>query len=211
MKINNHLLLVIFSAIFFACNQPQSLPILGNREPVERQIDGKTTIDTVYSTVPNFSFINQNGDSVTQKTTEGKIYVADFFFTTCPTICPIMKKQMIRVYQKIKGDPSFMLLSHTIDPDHDTVALLKDFCERLGSDGKQWMFLTGNRDQIYEMAEKGYYATAMPDSTEPGGYIHSGGFILVDAQRRVRGIYNGTEEKEVDQLMRDLYVLKAEK
>ncbi|MDZ4668478.1 MAG: SCO family protein [bacterium] len=211
MKINNHLLLVIFSAIFFACNQPQSLPILGNREPVERQIVGKTTIDTVYSTVPNFSFINQNGDSVTQKTTEGKIYVADFFFTTCPTICPIMKKQMIRVYQKIKGDPSFMLLSHTIDPDHDTVALLKDFCERLGSDGKQWMFLTGNRDQIYEMAEKGYYATAMPDSTEPGGYIHSGGFILVDAQRRVRGIYNGTEEKEVDQLMRDLYVLKAEK
>jgi protein SCO1/2 len=211
MKTRNYIHLAIVTTLFFACNQPQSLPILGNRQAIERQVDGKTIVDTLYSTVPNFSFMNQNGDSVTQLTTQGKIYVADFFFTTCPTICPIMKKQMIRVYQKIKGDPSFMLLSHTIDPDHDTLALLKDYCERLGSDGKQWMFLTGNRDQIYEMAEKGYYATAMPDSTEPGGYIHSGGFILVDAQRRVRGIYNGTEEKEVDQLMQDLFVLKAEK
>jgi protein SCO1/2 len=104
-----------------------------------------------------------------------------------------------------------MLVSHTIDPEHDTVALLKDYSTRLGSDGKQWQFLTGNRDHIYEMAEKGYYATAMPDSTEPGGYVHSGGFILVDKQSRVRGIYNGTDEKEVDQLLLDLYALKAEK
>jgi protein SCO1/2 len=178
---------------------------------VERVVDGKTIVDTIYATVPNFSFVNQDSLPCTQENLKGKIYVADFFFTTCPTICPIMKKQMLRVYEKVKGDETFMLISHTIDPEHDTVALLKDYSTRLGSDGKQWQFLTGNRDMIYEMAEKGYYATAMPDSTEPGGYVHSGGFILVDKQSRVRGIYNGTDEKEVDQLMLDLYVLKAEK
>jgi protein SCO1/2 len=104
-----------------------------------------------------------------------------------------------------------VLLSHTIDPDYDSIPLLKDYCNRLGSDGKQWQFLTGQREVIYELAEKGYYATAMPDSTEPGGYVHSGGFILVDKQSRVRGIYNGTDAKEVDQLMEDLFILKAEK
>jgi protein SCO1/2 len=161
--------------------------------------------------VPPFVLLNQNGDTVTEALVKGKIYVADFFFTTCPTICPIMKKEMLRVYQKIKGDENFVLLSHTIDPDYDSIPLLKDYCNRLGSDGKQWQFLTGQREVIYELAEKGYYATAMPDSTEPGGYVHSGGFILVDKQSRVRGIYNGTDAKEVDQLMEDLFILKAEK
>lgn len=211
MNRNSLLLLAAFFIVLFSCNNPQTLPILGNRQAVERVVDGKTIVDTIYATVPNFSFVNQDSLPCTQENLKGKIYVADFFFTTCPTICPIMKKQMLRVYEKVKGDETFMLISHTIDPEHDTVALLKDYSTRLGSDGKQWQFLTGNRDMIYEMAEKGYYATAMPDSTEPGGYVHSGGFILVDKQSRVRGIYNGTDEKEVDQLMLDLYVLKAEK
>lgn len=211
MNRNSFFMIAALIGLLWACNEPQKLPILGNREAVERQVDGKTVVDTLYATVPNFSFVNQDSLTFTQEDVKGKIYVADFFFTTCPTICPIMKKQMLRVYEKVKGDETFMLISHTIDPEHDTVALLKDYSGRLGSDGKQWQFLTGNRDEIYEMAEKGYYATAMPDSTEPGGYVHSGGFILVDKQSRVRGIYNGTDEKEVDQLLLDLYVLKAEK
>jgi protein SCO1/2 len=174
-------------------------------------VDGIMVVDTEYATVPNFSFLNQDSQLVTQETVKGKLYIADFFFVTCPTICPIMKKQMIRVFEKYKGDPNLLLLSHTIDPAHDTIALLKDYSTRLGSDGKQWMFLTGQREAIYEMAEKGYYATAMPDSTEPGGYIHSGGFILVDSERRVRGIYNGTDEDDVNHLMEDIDLLKKEK
>jgi protein SCO1/2 len=200
-----------FSLMFVACSHDHSLPILGNRKPIERMVDGKMVVDTEYATVPDFFFLNQDSVAVTQQKVKGKIYIADFFFVTCPTICPIMKKQMIRVFEKYKGDTNILLLSHTIDPEHDTIALLKDYSTRLGSDGKQWMFLTGNREAIYDMAEKGYYATAMPDSTEPGGYVHSGGFILVDGLRRVRGIYNGTDEAEVTHLMDDIDMLKKEK
>lgn len=188
----------------------QSLPILGNRTLVEKQVDGKTITDTLYATVPPFFLLDQNGDSVTNQLVSNKMYVADFFFTTCPTICPVMKKQLLRVYEKYKGDPGLMILSHTIDPDHDTLAVLKDYGERLGSDGKQWRFLWGDREQIYELAEQGYYATAMPDSTEPGGFVHSGGLILVDGKGRVRGVYNGTDEKEVDHLLLDIDLLKRE-
>jgi protein SCO1/2 len=117
---------------------------------------------------------------------------------------------MLRVYQAFKGDTSLYLLSHTIDPQHDTIALLKQFATDLGVEGKQWQFLTGQREKIYEMAEKGYYATALPDSTEPGGFVHSGGFILVDRQGRVRGIYDGTDAQKVDELIADIALLKKE-
>ena len=131
MNRNSLLLLAAFFLVLFSCNNPQTLPILGNREAVERVVDGKTVVDTIYATVPNFSFVNQDSLPCTQENLKGKIYVADFFFTTCPTICPIMKKQMLRVYEKVKGDETFMLISHTIDPEHDTVALLKDYSTRL--------------------------------------------------------------------------------
>ncbi len=194
-----------------ACSsETKQLPILGERSTQMVEKDGKTIVDTVYATVPYFSFINQDGDSLTQQQVNGKIYVADFFFISCPTICPVMKREMIRVFDAYKGDPDLMILSHTIDPQHDTLALLKQYATDLGSDGKQWQFLTGNRELIYEMAEKGYYATAMPDSTAPGGFVHSGGFILVDKLARVRGIYDGTDPKKVDELIKDIAILKQE-
>jgi len=205
-------ILSLFLLIFIlSCNQKRVLPIMGERTPITRTENGKTVIDTQYATVPPFVLLNQEGDTVSEALVKGKIYVADFFFTSCPTICPIMKKEMLRVYEKVKGNDNFMLLSHTIDPDFDSIPLLKEYAKRLGSDGKQWQFLTGQREAIYELAEKGYYATAMPDSTEPGGYVHSGGFILVDKQSRVRGVYNGTDAKEVDLLIEDLFILSEEK
>ncbi|MDP3929674.1 MAG: SCO family protein [Bacteroidota bacterium] len=205
-------ILSLFLLIFIlSCNQKRVLPIMGERTPIARTENGKTVIDTQYATVPPFVLLNQEGDTVSEALVKGKIYVADFFFTSCPTICPIMKKEMLRVYEKVKGNDNFMLLSHTIDPDFDSIPLLKEYAKRLGSDGKQWQFLTGQREAIYELAEKGYYATAMPDSTEPGGYVHSGGFILVDKQSRVRGVYNGTDAKEVDLLIEDLFILSEEK
>lgn len=197
--------------ILNACSsEVKKLPILGEREAISKIVDGKEVIDTLYATVPPFSFINQEGDTVTQALVQHKIYVADFFFVSCPTICPIMKREMLRVYQAFKGDTSLYLLSHTIDPQHDTIALLKQFATDLGVEGKQWQFLTGQREKIYEMAEKGYYATALPDSTEPGGFVHSGGFILVDRQGRVRGIYDGIDAQKVDELIADIALLKKE-
>ncbi|OYU96991.1 MAG: SCO family protein [Bacteroidetes bacterium B1(2017)] len=208
---NRFFVFIGLSLLLGSCHEHHALPIMGNRSAIEKVVDGKTVIDTLYATVPNFAFVNQDGDSVTQENVKGKIYIADFFFTSCPTICPVMKKQLIRVYDKFKTDPNFLILSHTIDPEYDTLALLKDYCSRLGSDGKHWMFLRGNREATYDLAEKGYYSTALPDSTAPGGFVHSGGFILVDSKGRVRGIYDGTEEKAVDHLMEDILILKEEK
>jgi protein SCO1/2 len=209
----NIILIVLFSGLLNACNfsSQNQLPILGNRVAEEKIVDGKTTVDTIYQTIPAFSLLNQDSIEVNNEMLKGKIYVADFFFTSCPTICPVMKKEMIRVYEEFKGNTQVVILSHTIDPDYDTLALLRDYASRLGSDGKQWMFLRGDRKQVYDLAEKGYYASAMVDSTEPGGFIHSGGFILVDKLQRVRGIYDGTSTNEVDKLMSDMELLLKEK
>ncbi len=210
MKLINLSLGLVLTMTILGCNENRKLPILGERVAEEKVVNGKTIVDTIYQSIPPFSFLNQDGISITNASLKGKIYVADFFFITCPTICPIMKREMLRVYEKFKGNPNIILISHTIDPEHDTLALLKDFCTRMGSDGKQWMFLTGEKEKIYEIAEKGYYSTALADSTEPGGFIHSGGFILVDKQQHVRGIYDGTETEEVDQLIKDMDILLKE-
>lgn len=194
-----------------ACSQASDqLPILGEREAVTKQVDGKTVTDTVYHTIPDFKFVSQYGDTVTAAAVKDKIYVADFFFTTCPTICPKMKTQLKRVYERFQTNPNVLLLSHTIDPEHDSVAVLREFAAELGVKGKNWLFVTGDRDKIYEIGEKSYMVTAQKDASAPGGVVHSGAFILVDTQRRIRGIYDGTTEKGVDQLMTDMDKLLTE-
>ncbi len=184
-------------------NSSRKLPIMGERDFVNG--------DSVYHTIPDFSFVNQDSSIITNQTYEGKIYVADFFFTTCPTICPVMKKQMLRVYEKYKENPKVGILSHTIDPRHDSVKVLKEYASQLGVSGKMWNFVTGEKAKIYEIGEKSYYVTAGEDSTAAGGIIHSGAFILVDTKRRVRGIYDGTKETDVTKLIKDMEVLLNEK
>lgn len=173
-------------------------------------VDGKSVTDSVYHTIPDFAFVDQYGDTVTGKTFDNKIYVADFFFTTCPTICPKMKVQLKRVYEKYKGDSNLMFLSHTIDPAHDSVAVLREFAQSLGVTGKQWLFVTGDRDKIYEIGQNSYMVTAQEDATAPGGVVHSGAFILIDTHKRIRGVYDGTTEEGVDKLMTDIDKLKHE-
>ncbi len=184
-----------------AC-QPKKLPIQGDRE----FING----DTVYHTIANFKFVDQDSNEVTNKTYENKIYVADFFFTTCPTICPIMKTQMLRIYEKFKDNPQVGILSHTIDPRHDSVAVLKAYAKRLGVNGDFWHFVTGKREEIYDIGQKSYLVTATEDATAPGGIMHSGAFVLIDKQRRIRGVYDGTKEEKVSLLMKDMDVLLKE-
>jgi protein SCO1 len=200
----NHILSILCLIVIGAggCQNENGLPVLG------RDVHGS---DTVEHTIKNFRFIDQDSNVVTNDTFKDKIYVADFFFTSCRSICPIMKTQMHRVYQAIEQYPDVALLSHTIDPDYDTVALLHDFAERLGVKSSKWHFVTGNQDSIYEAALKSYYTTALEDQTEPDGFVHSGAFLLIDKQRRIRGKYDGTVEAEVNRLITDIARLREEK
>lgn len=191
-------------------SKDEKLPIYGAREIAVIEADGKKKVDTLYHTIAPFSFINQDGQEVTHKTFDNKIYVADFFFTSCRTICPIMKTQMLRVYDSIQNMDDVMILSHTIDPVHDNVARLHDFAERLGVKSSKWHFVTGERDSIYNLAQTSYFVTAMEDKSEPDGFIHSGAFLLIDKQRRIRGKYDGTSEEDVNRLIRDIRILRKE-
>ena len=228
----NLILVIFYCLLITACKDNNNEPLLiwGNRDAVKKIVNGKEITDTLYHTIPAFRFINQDGDTITQETVKGKIYVADFFFTSCPTICPIMKRQMLKVYQKFKDQPDVVILSHSIDPDHDTPAVLKKYANELGVTGQQWQFLTGNRSQIYDIS-KSYLVAQTPekDSTVAGGFVHDGTFILIDKKGRVRatnrpytvidkdGIkqqlmrYDGTTDEGVDKLMKDIEKLRKEK
>ncbi len=151
----------------------------------------------------DFSFVNQDNEVVTPAVFQGKVYVTDFFFTTCPAICPIMTRQMARVYEAVRDDPEVLLLSHTIDPEHDTVEVLKNYADGLGIETARWHLVTGPQDEIFAMA-KHYMLAAMKYEEAPGGYLHSGSFVLVDRQRQIRGYYDGTDPEAVDRLIDDL-------
>jgi protein SCO1/2 len=161
--------------------------------------------DTVYHQIADFEFVNQMGDTISSNTVKGKVYVADFFFTSCPTICPIMKKEMLRVYEKYDGNPEFLILSHSIDPTFDTQEVLRDYSLKLGiEDASTWNFLTGDQEKIFEIGQTSYLTTAMADQAEPGGFLHSGAFILVDQEGHIRGVYDGTKADQVDRLLADI-------
>lgn len=162
----------------------EPLPILG-------------TIDVPYT------FTNQDGAPVSQALFANRVYVADFFFTSCPTICPLMKSQMLRIYESFSDQDNILLLSHTIDPEHDTVDVLHDYAERLEISAARWHLVTGPKTEIYDTAKR-YMLGAMEDKQAPGGFVHSGSFCLVDQAGRIRGYYRGTEEESVDRLIKDI-------
>ncbi|MCS6794507.1 MAG: SCO family protein [Raineya sp.] len=195
--------------ILWSCKEKEKrLPILGERQAIQVEKDGKVVTDTLYHTIPAFRFINQDSVEVTEKTFEGKIYVTDFFFTTCPSICPKMKQQMLRVYEKYKNDDRILLLSHSISRE-DSVPVLRAYAKKINISSKKWHLVTGKWNDIEQMA-KMYFVTVTEDKNEPGGYLHSGHFALIDKQRRIRGIYEGTNPKEVDKLLEDIDILLNE-
>jgi len=195
-------ILLVGILIMSCAPKEDRLPIFGQREVVGT--------DTVYHTIAPFSFVDQDSVEITNTTFADKIYIADFFFTSCRTICPIMKSQMLRVYEVTKDMPDVLLLSHTIDPEYDTVALLHDFAERLEVESNKWHFVTGVKDSIYKIAQTSYFATAMEDKSEPDGFIHSGAFLLIDKLGRIRGKYDGTKEEDVNRLIVDIKRLRQE-
>ena len=200
-------------ALYSACKQgnnasTSALPILGNRQSVTKTVDGKQVTDTVYSTIPAFKFVNQYADTISNKSLDGKIYVADFFFTTCPSICPVMHRNMLNVYKEFKADDNFRIISHTIDPKYDTVPVLKKYADKMGISGNTWWLLHGTKEETYQIAKN--YLVSVQEKNPQGEYIHDGYFILVDKQKRLRGTYDGTDPAQVTKLIADIKTLKTE-
>ena len=187
------------------------LPYMGDFDLVEKTVDGKTVYDTVFTSIPPFRFINQDNQVVTEKNYEGKVYIADFFFTTCPSICPKMTNTLTLVQEKLKGVPEFAILSHSIDPEYDNPSILKAYAEKNQADLKRWNFVTGDRDSIYDLCENYYMAYAKKDTLAEGGYVHSGFLILVDKHKYVRGAYDGTRPELADSIAADVKLLLKEK
>jgi len=170
--------------------------------------------DSGYSTIhqiPSFSFTNQNGETITEKTVEGKIYVADFIFTKCAGICPKMTANMGFLQDKFQNDDDILLLSHSVTPDMDSVPVLKKYAEAKGVISGKWHLLTGKQTEIYRLAKKEYYAGDTIGYYQTGNeFLHTENFILVDKKRRIRGVYNGTLPLEMERLIEDIGSLKKE-
>lgn len=172
---------------------------------------GGFTRDTIYHTIPDFSFVNQWGNTFTQDSIRGKVYLADFFFTSCPTICPKMTRTLALVQAELKNEANFHILSHSIDPEYDQPEVLLEYAQKKGADLSQWTFLTGDIMEMYDICEYGYMAYAKPDPSEPGGIIHSGFLVLVDQNFHVRGAYDGTRSELVPEIVQDIRTLLQEK
>lgn len=178
-------------------------PVLG-----EKRLNGK---DTMYHTIADFSFVNQFGDTISQKNTEGKYYVANFFFATCQSICPRMNSQMGRVQQAYLADPEILFLSHTVNPLHDTVEVLAQYGSKYGAVKNKWHLLTGDKKAIYDLGKQSYLINAVEDDGSEEGFIHSEYLLLIDKQKRIRALYDGTDSIQVNKLIEDIKLLKTER
>jgi protein SCO1 len=168
--------------------------------------------DTTYFTVPPFSFTDQDGNTITDQTVKDKVLIVDFFFTSCKSICPRMSAEMQQLQFRL-NEPAFgevLFLSHTVDPEHDTPEVLKEYARKLHADTARWKFLTGDAPTIYRQGNMGYLLGAREDTTNPERFVHSPQFVLVDKRRHIRGMYDGTVTREVDSLVTDLKRLLKE-
>jgi len=210
-KGNYYWLLLIIPAIFVAWyffnkseQKPiRTLPYFGQKNSIK---DG----DTAYHKVKPFLFINQYGGNVTEETVKGKIYVTDFFFTTCQSICPIMSNELERVYKQFATNKDVLILSHTVAPEEDSVNVLMDYAKLHGVTNKQWLFLTGDKKHLYDMARTSYLLNMEEGNGDADDFIHTQNFALVDKESHLRGFYDGTDSLEVSRLITDLKLLLEE-
>lgn len=183
-----------------------------NKEPIRKlPYYGPAEMpDKTKHTIAPFTFVNQYGEQVTNKDVQGKIYVVDYFFVTCKSICLIMAKQMKRVYDEFRNDPEVLILSHTVNPEDDSVSVLKRYANEHGVCDKKWLFLTGDKKHLYEMARKSYLLNAEEGDGGPDDFIHTQNFALIDKHGHIRGYYDGTDSADVSRLIVDIKVLKQE-
>jgi protein SCO1/2 len=160
--------------------------------------------------IGEFELVDQNGNVFNESNLEDKYYVADFFFTTCPTICIDMSTQLERVQDEFKNDSNFKIVSHTVQPEVDSVSVMKQYADLHNADPNQWFFLTGDKKVIYKLARKTYFAATTEGDGGVNDFIHTENFILIDKEKRIRGFYDGTSKEDVDRLILDVKVLKQE-
>ena len=202
--------IIIISIIYNILDVYKPLPIYQPNRVSEELVDSTIQHKSKYHKIADFSLINQNGDTITQDFYKDKIYVADFFFTTCQTICPIMTDHMNDIQQELKDDLDILLLSHSVTPEIDSVAQLKKYALEKGVIDSKWNLVTGDKKQIYELARKSYLAVKTDGDGGPYDMIHTENFMLIDKKKQIRGFYDGTNKEDIERLLDDIEVLKEE-
>ena len=203
--------IIIIAIIYNTLNVYQPLPIYQPTMVSTELVDSTIQHQKKYHKIADFSLTNQNGKTITQNTYKDKIYVADFFFTTCQTICPIMTDHMVEIQKEIIDDPDVMLLSHSVTPEIDNVAQLKRYAEKKGVNAKKWNLVTGDKKEIYKLARKSYLAVKDNGDGGPFDMVHTENFMLIDKKSQIRGFYDGTNLEDIDRLLDDIQILKEEK
>ena len=198
---------VSITLFYFILTPEKTLPIYQPYEVNEKLVDSSISYISKYHKISDFELINQNGEIITQEYYKNKIYVADFFFTTCQSICPIMTKNMLEIQEQLKNDKEILLLSHTVTPEIDSVQQLKKYALENRIDDDKWNLVTGEKKQIYDLARKSYLAV---EDSEFGDFdmIHTENFMLIDKKRQIRGFYDGTDKNEIMRLLSDIEILK---
>lgn len=202
---------IIVSLIYNTLNVYQPLPIYQPAMVSTELVDSTIQYKKKYHKIAHFSLINQNGKTITQNDYKDKIYVADFFFTTCQTICPIMTDHMVDIQKAIINDDEVMLLSHSVTPEIDSVAQLKRYAIKKGVNDKKWNLVTGNKKAIYNLVRKSYLAVKDLGDGGPFDMVHTENFMLIDKKQQIRGFYDGTNANDIDRLLDDIKHLKQEK
>ena len=204
--------ILIFSAaavyMFYVILKPvEVLPVYQPAEVNEKLVDSSIIHVAKYHKISDFKLTNQNGKEITQANYKDKIYVADFFFTTCQDICPVMTKNMYQLQEELKNDNQILLLSHTVIPEVDTVEQLKKYAIENNVDDSKWNLVTGDKKQIYELARKSYLAVEDSNYSQYD-MIHTENFMLIDKERQIRGFYDGTNSEDINRLLKDIEILK---
>ena len=200
---------IIITLFYNILSPVRILPIYQPAQVNYELVDSSIQYQKKYHRIADFSLINQNGETITQEFYKNKIYVADFFFTTCQTICPIMTDHMYDIQKETISDPDVLLLSHSVTPEIDSVAQLKRYAKKKLVNASKWNLVTGDKKQIYELARKSYLAVKDAGSGGPFDMIHTENFMLIDKKQQIRGFYDGTEAEEIERLLKDIKVLKA--
>ena len=197
--------------ILFSCdNNDVYLPIYGDKTVVIKPFDNYNIGDTIYHSIPSFNLLNQDSILIEKSNFENKILLVDFFFVSCPTICPIMTSNMSNIVNKFSDLPNLEFLSLTVNPENDTPVVLKEYIRKKNLDIRKWSFLTGDKDHLYDVAYYGFLANAMQDDNAPGGFLHSSLFFLIDTNGRIRGIYDGLIDDEIEKSIIDINKLYDE-
>ncbi|OUR94006.1 SCO family protein [Flavobacteriales bacterium 34_180_T64] len=202
--------IIIISIFYSILNVEKPLPIYQPAKVNFEMVDSTIQHVSKYHKIADFSLLNQNGNTITQNDYKDKIYVADFFFTTCQTICPIMTDHMALIQKEIISDNEVMLLSHSVTPEIDSVAQLKRYAIKKGVDDKKWNLVTGDKKHIYELARKSYLAVKDNGNGDAYDMIHTENFMLIDKKRQIRGFYDGTKAEDIERLLGDIKILKKE-